>query len=451
MVVAVGLESGGGNINYGLIDTSSNPTYYGYAIAQYSKFVPPGSVRVSATGAPSGVLVSAYKGSTSNAIVAINSNSSAVSLPVSLQNLTISSVTPYQTTSAGGLQQQNAVTVTNGSFTYTLPGQSIVTFVSGSSSSTCNSTPPAPTGLTATASSSSGINLSWTATTAPSGCSISAYKVFRSTTSGFTPSSSNQIASVASGTIFSDTGLTASTTYYYVVEAADSEGSSAASAQASAETSASSSGSFTLAPSASSLSVTRGATTTDTITVSDTGGFTGSVTLSASGLPSGITATFGTNPTTGSSVITFAATSSATVGTAIVTVVGTSGTTTANTSITLTVNTSVQTSGFACHVIYAVNNQWPSGFGAAITLENTGTTNWTSWTLTWSFANGQTITQLWNGAETQSGANITVSNLSYNGSIPAGGSYNGMGFNGTWNNSTNSVPSSFAINGTACH
>ncbi len=440
---------GGGNINYGLIDTNSNPTYYGYAVAQYSKFVPPGSVRVSATGAPSGVLVSAYKGSAGNAIVAVNSNSSAVSFPVSLENLTVSSVTPYQTTSAGGLQQQSAVTVTNGSFTYTLPGQSIVTFVTPGTSSTCSSTPPAPTGLTATASSSSAINLSWTATTAPSGCSISAYKVFRSTTSGFTPSTSNQIASVASGTTFGDTGLSASTTYYYVIEAVDSEGSSTASAQASAETEASTGGSFTLAPSASSLPVTQGTTATDTITVTDTGGFSGAVTLAVSGLPSGVTAAFGTNPTTGSSIVTFTASSSATVGTAIVTIVGTSGTTTANTSITLTVNPA--TTGNYCHVIYAINNQWPSGFGAAITLENTGTTNWTSWTLTWSFANGQTITQLWNGAETQSGANVTVSNLSYNGSISAGGSYNGMGFNGSWNNSTNSVPTAFAVNGHACN
>jgi hypothetical protein len=41
--------------------------------------------------------------------------------------------------------------------------------------------------------------------------------------------------------------------------------------------------------------------------------------------------------------------------------------------------------------------------------------------------------------------------LSYDGSIPAGGSYGGMGFLATWNNATNAVPSAFAINGTPCH
>jgi hypothetical protein len=45
---------------------------------------------------------------------------------------------------------------------------------------------------------------------------------------------------------------------------------------------------------------------------------------------------------------------------------------------------------------------------------------------------------------------VSVANLSYDGNIPAGGSYTGLGFLGTWNNVTNAVPSSFAINGTAC-
>ena len=103
----------------------------------------------------------------------------------------------------------------------------------------------------------------------------------------------------------------------------------------------------------------------------------------------------------------------------------------------------------ACNVVYTISSQWAGGFGAGINIQNTGTTAWTSWTLTWTFANGQTISQLWNGTETQSGANVTVKSLSYNGSIPAGGSYSGMGFNGT-RNGANAVPTSFAVNGTTC-
>ena len=52
---------------------------------------------------------------------------------------------------------------------------------------------------------------------------------------------------------------------------------------------------------------------------------------------------------------------------------------------------------------------------------------------------------------TQSGASVKVTNMSYNGSIPAGGSYTGVGFNGTWNNSVNAIPTSFAVNGRTCH
>jgi hypothetical protein len=95
---------------------------------------------------------------------------------------------------------------------------------------------------------------------------------------------------------------------------------------------------FTLSPSASTLSVVQGSSNTDTITVADFGGFTGSVTLAASGLPSGVTAGFATNPTTGSSVLTLTATGSATLGGPVtVTVTGTSGALTASTTIALTI------------------------------------------------------------------------------------------------------------------
>jgi subtilase family serine protease len=96
--------------------------------------------------------------------------------------------------------------------------------------------------------------------------------------------------------------------------------------------------SFTLSDSPSSLSITQGSSGTSTITVTDAGGFTGSVTLAASGLPSGVTAAFGTNPTTGTSVLTLTASSTATTGTSTVTITGTSGSLTATTTVALTVS-----------------------------------------------------------------------------------------------------------------
>ena len=97
--------------------------------------------------------------------------------------------------------------------------------------------------------------------------------------------------------------------------------------------------SFTLSDSPSSLTITQGgAGGTSTITVTDVNGFSGSVTLAASGLPSGVTAGFGTNPTTGTSVLTLTASATATTGTATVTITGTSGSLVATTTLALTVN-----------------------------------------------------------------------------------------------------------------
>ena len=117
------------------------------------------------------------------------------------------------------------------------------------SNGVCSAVPASPVGLTATFTSSSAIALSWTAVTPPVNCSISSYSVYRSTTSGFTPGSGNLIASGVTGTTYSNTGLAASTTYYYVVEAADADGTSAASAQATATTEAASCTAVPSAPS----------------------------------------------------------------------------------------------------------------------------------------------------------------------------------------------------------
>jgi len=212
----------------------------------------------------------------------------------------------------------------------------------------------------------------------------------------------------------------------------------------------SSSPTFTLGPSSSSLSVNQGSSATDTITVTDVDGFTGSVSFTATGLPSGVTASFSPASSKSSSVLTLTAISTATTGSSTVTITGTSGTTNATTTIALSVNPSGGGGGAKCMIDYTISPQNSSAFGAAITINNTGSTALTSWTLTWPFANGQTVADLWNGVETQSGANVTVTNESYNGSIPAGGTYSGMGFNGTWNGTTNAIPTAFSLNGTAC-
>jgi Purple acid Phosphatase, N-terminal domain len=111
--------------------------------------------------------------------------------------------------------------------------------------------PTAPSGLVATAASSSQINLSWTDTSTNEANFI----VGRSTSSG---GPYTDIAVLGSNvTAYINTGLSAGTTYYYVVRASNSAGSSVNSAQASATTSpgapAAPSGVFVAAVSASQI------------------------------------------------------------------------------------------------------------------------------------------------------------------------------------------------------
>jgi hypothetical protein len=105
---------------------------------------------------------------------------------------------------------------------------------------------------------------------------------------------------------------------------------------------------FTIGASPNSLTVTQGSNGTSTITITSLNGFNAATTLSASGLPSGVTATFSTNPVTppangsANSTLTLTASSTATTGTATVTITGTSGSTVHSTTIALTVNAVAQ-------------------------------------------------------------------------------------------------------------
>jgi lysophospholipase L1-like esterase len=100
-----------------------------------------------------------------------------------------------------------------------------------------------------------------------------------------------------------------------------------------------------------------------------------------------------------------------------------------------------------CRVAYSVTSQWQGGFGASVAVTNLGDPV-TGWTLGWSFPSGQTVTQLWNGVVSQSGAAVTVRNAGYNGSLGTGASAS-FGFNGSWTGS-NPVPTAFTLNGVAC-
>nr|WP_308441780.1 CotH kinase family protein [Micromonospora gifhornensis] len=94
--------------------------------------------------------------------------------------------------------------------------------------------------------------------------------------------------------------------------------------------------------------------------------------------------------------------------------------------------------GDACTATYAVTNQWTGGFQAEVRV-TAGSAAIGNWTVTWTFANGQTISQAWNATVTSQGSAVTARNVSYNGTLAAGASTT-FGFLGTFAG-TNSAPS----------
>ncbi|MGE5290489.1 MAG: glycoside hydrolase family 6 protein [Micromonosporaceae bacterium] len=99
----------------------------------------------------------------------------------------------------------------------------------------------------------------------------------------------------------------------------------------------------------------------------------------------------------------------------------------------------------SCSASYATQSQWQGGFVANMTVTNTGTTALTSWTVTFAFPGDQHVTNFWNTSLTQSGENVTATNVSYNGNVAAGASTS-FGFQGTWTNS-DATPASITCNG----
>ena len=94
---------------------------------------------------------------------------------------------------------------------------------------------------------------------------------------------------------------------------------------------------FSLSASPASQTIRQGSSTTYTITLVPTGGFTGSVSLSVSGLPSRTTGTFSPNPTTHSSSLTITTSSRTQTSSYKLTITGVSSGLTSKTTVTLVV------------------------------------------------------------------------------------------------------------------
>ena len=132
----------------------------------------------------------------------------------------------------------------------------------------------------------------------------------------------------------------------------------------------------------SSRTVSAGASTNYTVNITRTGGFTGAVTFSATGLPAGATASFSPNPASGnSSAMTVTTATTTPTGSFTVTITGDSGSLTRNTSVTLVVigagdfsisATPSRTVSAGASTTYTVNISRPGGFAGAVTFSATG-------------------------------------------------------------------------------
>ncbi|MFI9643788.1 cellulose binding domain-containing protein [Micromonospora sp. NPDC051925] len=101
-----------------------------------------------------------------------------------------------------------------------------------------------------------------------------------------------------------------------------------------------------------------------------------------------------------------------------------------------------------CAVGYAVTGQWQGGFQGDVTIRNTGAAPINGWTLQWTFADGQRVSQAWNASYTQSGGTVQATNASWNGTVAAGATVN-FGFLADVS-AANNRPTAFTLNGTAC-
>src|SRR5262245_31491920 len=117
---------------YGPIDDNGARTKRGCVMAQFARWVRPGFVRVNSTYNPNpGVYVSAYKSGSKVVIVAVNNGANSVTQTFSVTGgAAPSTFNRYRTSGSENLATLSAISVSGGSFTTSLPGQSITSFVS---------------------------------------------------------------------------------------------------------------------------------------------------------------------------------------------------------------------------------------------------------------------------------------------------------------------------------
>ena len=115
----------------GLLASDGTDTKRHYTFGNFTRFIRPGYTRVDITGdIPKDVLLSAYRGNATVVIVAINKGAESVTVPITIAGGTApASLTPWVTSASDNLKSKAAVTVSGNTFTPTLAGKTVTTFV----------------------------------------------------------------------------------------------------------------------------------------------------------------------------------------------------------------------------------------------------------------------------------------------------------------------------------
>lgn len=116
--------------SYGPIDDSGSRTKRGCVMAQFARWARPGYSRVATTYNPStGVYTTCFKSGADVCIVAVNTSTSTVSQTFAISGGTApTSLNVHRTSASEDLATLSVVALSSGSFTASLPGQSITTY-----------------------------------------------------------------------------------------------------------------------------------------------------------------------------------------------------------------------------------------------------------------------------------------------------------------------------------
>jgi len=101
-------------------------------------------------------------------------------------------------------------------------------------------------------------------------------------------------------------------------------------------------------------------------------------------------------------------------------------------------------------VDYQVSSAWPGGFVGQVTVVNNGTAVVDGWTVRWTFGAGEQLSQVWSATATQSGTQVTATNLSWNSRLAAAGGSTTFGFIGSSSATPAANPTAASLNGTTC-